>query len=286
MIEPLFMRYHGTQATANRKNKMDEKEIQLCTPDGIRVWRGFRSRRFFDNRAGFNSKIGGIFVPQTAQQMEPLGLRAYFPALLPDSLLPGNKNRLLKIPDEVALVIYPSRASYNEAVKHSVTGRAYGLLHSSVFNFNDPKIPPSQSGYPEPWSGELHWDTPCHLASNAIDWRSGVTHLLAARPDHNMTAENFLEQLNNIIHGWMLKAEKKVNGSIICASSEYLLYWEHSDTGTKEGSLLPLLQKILETPYLNSAARSVIVPPAFYQPDEGVDISAGDFLDVRVDTYR
>ncbi len=265
---------------------MNKKKITLCTPHGIRVWRGFRSRHFFNNRAGFDSKIGRIFVPQTAQQMEPLGLCAYFPALLPNSIHPGSNGRFLKIPDEIALVVYPSREIYDNAVKHSVAGRAYGLLHSSVFNFNDPKIPPSQSGYPEAWSGELNWDTPCYLVSNAIDWRSGVTRLLVAQPERNNIAENFLEQLNNIIHDWLLTAKKNVNGSIICASSEYLLYWEHREVDTEQGSLLPLLLKILDTPYINSTARPVVVPPAFQQPDEGVDISAGDFLDVRVDTCK
>ena len=79
---------------------MTRKDIRLCTPDGIRVWRGFRSRSFFDNRAKFDCFVGTVFVPQTAQQMEPLGLRAYFPALLPDSTPPGSNDRFLKIPDE------------------------------------------------------------------------------------------------------------------------------------------------------------------------------------------
>jgi NAD-dependent dihydropyrimidine dehydrogenase PreA subunit len=218
--------------------------------------------------------------------MEPLGLSAYFPALLPDSIPFGSNDRFLKIPDEIALVVYPSQEEYENAIKNSVAGRAYGLLHWPVFNGKDPEIPPSKSGHPEPWAGQLNWDTPCYLAPEAIDWRSGITRLLAARPAHKMSADSFLDQLNDIIRGWLLKRDKNINGSIICACPDYLLYWEHQENDTQEGSLLPLLLDILETPYIHSDAKPVIVPPAFHNPDAGVKISSGDFFDVRVDAYR
>jgi hypothetical protein len=265
---------------------MSDNAIRRCTPDGIRVWRGFRSRSFFDNRSGFDSIVGSIFVPQTAQQMEPLGLRAYFPALLPDSIPPGSNDQFLKIPDEVALVVYPSKEEYQQAVNLSVSGRAYSLLHWPVFNGNDPEIPPSRSGHPEPWSGALNWDQPCYLAPDAIDWRSGVIRLLVARPLRNIEPDDFLQRLNDIIRGWLLKRDANFDGAIICASHDYLLYWEHRAVDTEQGSLLPLLLGLLEAPYLNSAACPVIVPPAFHQPDTGVAMKAGDFLDVRVDVYR
>lgn len=255
-------------------------------PDGIRVWRGFRSRSFFDNREEFESIIGSIFVPQTVQQMEPLGLKAYFPALLPNSISFGSNDTFLKIPDEVALVVYPSKEIYQHAVEFSVAGRAYGLLHRPVFNVNDPEIPASKSGHPEPWTGVLNWDTPCYLTPEAIDWHAGVTRLLVAKPGRHSTAEEFLEQLNNIIRGWLLKRKKIFNGCIICANPQYLLYWEHREVDNEQGSLLPLLLEILEKPYINRMASPVIVPPAFHEPDEGVDMKAGDFLDVRVATYR
>lgn len=265
---------------------MSANKIKYCMPDGIRVWRGFRSRSFFDNRPGFDSIVASVFVPQTAQQMEPLGLRAYFPALLPDSIPPGSNDQFLKIPDEVALVVYPSKDEYAKAVSLSVAGRAYGLLHWPVFNGNDPEIPPSRSGHPEPWSGELSWDSPCYLAPDAIDWHSGVTRLLVARPTCNMAAATFLERLNDIIRCWLLKRDKNFDGSIICVTPDYLLYWEHRAVDTEQGSLLPQLLAILETPYINSAAVPVIVPPAFHEPDTGVDMKVGDFFDVRVDVYR
>lgn len=264
---------------------MNKKRI-LSKPDGIRVWRGFRSRSYFDNRPGFDKVIGSVFVPQTAQQMEPLGLSAYFPALLPDSIPPGSNDLFLKIPDEIALVVYPSKESYERAIKSSVAGRAYGILHWPVFNVSDPEIPASKSGHPVPWSGELNWDTPCYLVPDAIDWHSGTTRLLVAKPTQKESSENFLDRLNNIVRGWLLKHDKNINGSIICVSPDYLLYWEHREVDREEDSLLPLLQEILETPYLNSAAKPTIVPPAFHEPDEGLEITAGDFLEVHVGSYK
>lgn len=269
-----------------------------CTPDGIRVWRGFRSRAFIDKKEDFDKKVGSIFVPQTAQQMEPLGLCAYFPALLPDSIPPDTSNPgpndlapndiFLKIPDEIALVVYPSKEAYEKATTESVAGRAYGLLHVPVFNFDDkdPAIPPSKSGDPTPWSGELVWDVPCYLVPDAIDWQSGVTRLLAAKPAIKFEGDDFLDRLNDILRGWLMKRDENIDGSIICACPDYLLYWEHRKVDTDDGSLIPMLLDLLETPYINKSSSPVIVPPAFHEPDKGVDIKVGDFLDVRVDTFR
>lgn len=262
------------------------KKKRLSKPEGIRVWRGFRSRSYFDNRPGFDKVIGSVFVPQTAQQMEPLGLNAYFPALLPDSIPPGSNDQFLKIPDEIALVVYPSKKCYEHAINSSVAGRAYGILHWPVFNVSDPEIPPSKSGHPEPWSGGLNWDSPCYLVPDEIDWRAGTTRLLAAKPAHKESSEKFLKKLNDIVRGWLLKRDKNINGSIICVTPDYLLYWEHREYDKEADSLIPLLLDILETPYLNNKAKPAIVPPAFHEPDEGLKISAGDFLEVHVDYYK
>ena len=265
---------------------MKNKQAMLCSPCGIRVWRGFRSRAFFNDREGFDKIIGEVFVPQTAQQMEPLGLCAYFPALLPDSIPPGSNDQFLKIPDEVALVVYPSKEYYQRAATSSVAGRAYSLLHWPFFNGYDPDIPRSQSGHPEPWAGTLDWDVPYYLVPDAIDWRSGVTHLLVARPLFSMKPEVFCEHLNTVIRDWLEKRERHINGSVIFACPEYLLYWEHREMDCDHDSLIPRLLPLLESPYLNSAATPVIVPPAFHEPDEGVNIRVGECLNVRVDIYK
>ena len=256
--------------------------MKKCSPCGLRVWRGFRSRSYFNKRDNFDKIIREVFIPQTAQQMEPLGLCAYFPALLPNSIPAGSNDQFLKIPDEVALVVYPSIESYQRAVTSSVAGRAYSLLHWPVFNGNDPEIPPSQSAHPEPWAGSLVWDEPSYLIDDAIDWRSGVTQLLVARPLFSMTANTFLEKLNTTINDWLLKRACNINGSIISACPDYLLYWEHRESDCDNGSLLPLLLELLETPYINTQARPIAIPPAFHEPDDGVDIKVGECLDVRV----
>lgn len=254
---------------------------------GIRVWRGYRSESLLHKRQDFTDKLKTIFIPQTAQQMYPLGLQAYFPAILPETFVTGPADRSdLLIPDEVALVVYPSDEAYKQATQKSVAGRAYGLLHSTVFNFSDTSVlPRSTSDTPVPWQEDWHWDQSLALIDEPIDWQRGMTSVLLARPTSTLSPVQFCRALNDIVSGWREAPRQWVDGSVLCVNRHWLLYWEHQQllTGAPESeSLMERLSSILDTPYIAKNAKLISVPPIFTNPDNGVDCEVGELLSVCV----
>jgi len=253
--------------------------------DGIRVWRGFIAEHFFHQRDAFASNLKSIFIPQTAQQMMRLGLQSYFPAIVPKS----NTLREIAIPDEVALLVYPSDADYQTAAKNNVAGRAYGALHGTAFNFNPQSaIPQSRSGYHIPWVNDWGWGQTYSLLFNSPDWHAGQTSVLLAEPSRQLSTAAFYQAVSEAIENWLHEQKIGIGASIICVDQDYLLYWEHSNSepGNTEqpvtSSLIPRLKPLLEAPHVYQRARTVIVPPAFTIPDGGVDCEMGELLSVEV----
>lgn len=251
-------------------------------PSGVRVWWGYRHEQFAQNRAGFDKTLSSIFIPQTWQQMSALGLCAYFPALVP---LAAEDE--WPLPDELALVHYPSAEQYRFATRETVAGRAYGLLHSTAFNFNNPLLPTSGSDFPAPWVETVDFAQPTYLVDKAIQWRSGVTHMLMARPILDVGSAEYKKQINQAIQQWLKQRESHVKGSdsnvdgaIILMHPHWLCYWEHRTDSCEQNSLLPLLRPLLQDPIIDKQASTITVPPLFSGPDDGVDIKQGDFVDV------
>ena len=254
-------------------------------PDGIRVWRGFTAGRLLFQRKDFIANLKDIFIPQTAQQMMMLGLQSYFPAIVPKSDI----RREITVPDEVALLIYPSDDCYKEAAKKNVAGRAYGALHATAFNFDQNiAIPSSKSGYPTPWVNDWEWDQSYTLMHSNPNWDTGQTSLLLANPSTELSAAEFYGAVSKTINEWLAKPRIDIDCSIICITEDYLLYWEHAniqpagETQSVTGSLIPELCSLLETPYIRQPARTVVVPPVFTLPDFGVECEVGELLSLRV----
>ncbi len=266
-------------------------ERVLCTPDGIRVWRGYRSTSFIDDRDTFDQLIKSIFVPHTAQQMLPLGLQSYFPALLPDSRLMsadtnGRNDILLVLPDEIALVVYPSLDAYDHAAKASVAGRAYGMLHWPMFSRNEPPIPDSLSGHPVPWNKDWDFDTPLALVDDAIDWQTGITEAIVLQRNFKQSKAEYRSAINACVTKWLSDDHAQIDGSILSVNEHYLLYWEHRKSAIDKQSLKHALMQFMGPPYLQNVAKKVIVQPAFTDNDRGVDMSVGEVLDVRTNAYK
>ena len=260
---------------------MGKSSAVLAEPGGIRVWRGFRSSEFYKDRPGFDKLIGSVFVPHTAQQMYPLGLAAYFPTLLPDTFVDTSSIRALCVPDEIALVVYPSKAAYDQAVRNSVAGRAYGLLHWPMFNFKDPEIPKSQSSHPTKWCATCEFDIPYFLRPDTIDWHSGSTKLFVGLPPKNSDANKFLDEVSSHVNQWLRLSNPNVVGSILCVSEHYVLLWEHYSNEDPCGSLMHSLDKLCDTVLVTKLATTVSVPPAFTMSDCGISLNVGDIVDVR-----
>jgi len=253
---------------------------------GIRVWRGYRKLEEVDDETqAFERKLKSVFIPQTAQQLEPLGLVNYFPVLVPKA----DCRAEVCIPDELALVVYLSKAHYQRA-QTSIAGKAYGALHATAFNFNrDLIIPASTSDAPTAWSKAWEFDRSYCLCGEEIDWGQGSTRVLLAKPVSTLAAPSFRDALTNIVSEWLERRSETINtinASILCVNENWLLYWEHSestaDLDAAYGSLIPKLRSLLEEPYVLSQARKVTVPPAFTFEDDGVECDAGELLSVSV----
>ena len=127
---------------------------------GIRVWRGWRKETVAWDK--FIRHLATIFIPATWQVMGRLGLRLYVPSVLAESKPEG-------MPDEVALLFYPSQSAYLAARFRSAAGRAYGLLHEAVFAFT-----------PERRS----------TSTTAVSWSPGQPAPLQDQPFHRQATGN------------------------------------------------------------------------------------------------
>lgn len=249
--------------------------------DGIRVWRGYRSLDYTEQRDSFIKQLKEIFIPQTAQQMMPLGLNAYFPAIVPETQSATTQ----LVPDEVALVVYPSAKAYETATQKNVAGRAYSTLHSTVFNFSKKSTTPnSTSDSPEAWQPNWYWNTSYSLIKDKADWSTGTTRVLLAQPSAELNRLGFYRSVNDIVNAWRETKNGDVDAGILCVELNWLLYWEHSSSlhADTPGSLIEHLLPILERPLLNTPARLVTVPPAFSLPDDGVECKEGELLNVKI----
>ncbi|MGH9277206.1 MAG: hypothetical protein ACRD12_03740 [Acidimicrobiales bacterium] len=83
-----------------------------------------------------------VFIPGTPLMLRDLGLAAYIPVLLPDA--PAT----VDLPDEAALIAYPSRARYTHARQNSILGQLYTHTHLFVFDTSR-----SDGAFPEPLQG-------------------------------------------------------------------------------------------------------------------------------------
>ncbi|SMF19810.1 hypothetical protein SAMN02745866_01221 [Alteromonadaceae bacterium Bs31] len=246
---------------------------------GMRVWRGFRSMDYLENRPRFLNTLKSQFIPQTAQQMMPLGLQAYFPAIVPKTAC----SSLRVVPDEIALVVYPSQSVYEQATQNSVAGRAYGALHGTAFNFSsDAVTPKSTSDSPLLWQPGWDYGKSYSLFPTAIDWRKGSTRVLLAQPSAELNRLQFYRALDSVVNQWRDKGSTGVDAGILCTELDWLLYWEHSPANKSveetQGSLIPNIAPLLETPLINAVARTVLIPPAFSLPDPGIECDEGELL--------
>ncbi len=257
---------------------MDKKDkaVQGIHPAGVRVWQGFRIASMVADWQRFSEQLGKVFIPATVQQMQPLGLHAYFPLILPDSGF--------TLPDELALVVYPTQDVYKAATRETVAGRAYGALHGTVFNFSrEGDIPHSRSYFPVAWSGDLEDNRPVYLKETAIDWHSGVMRclVLISRDTGGMTEQ--LENISVVVNEWLSTPSAGTDNVILQVESDYLLCWEHYSHTATAGLTDLLTAQIQGRVVIDTCAEKVMVKPLFSEPDNGVAPTAGRLMDVRLE---
>lgn len=246
-------------------------------PQGIRVWQGYRAERYLNRRDDFIDTLGKLFIPATVQMMEPIGLKCYFPTILPESDF--------LLPDEIALVGYDSQDSYYGAAKTTTAGRAYGALHGNVFNFSrDGDIPWSKSDFPQKFSNEITIGQPYYLCDKAIDWRDNKTNIYCAKRLAQVSTQEMIEHIQSIIPVWQ-QQNINVNGSILVCEKNFVLYWEHStfwDSDKSLSSLFPFFAPVLEQPIISGKPLLKSIPALNTFDYEGLSVSEGSNLNVRL----
>jgi hypothetical protein len=253
-----------SSASAKRPTKA-KPGIRPVPPDAVRVWRGYRLANL--TGAAFLGALGGIFIPVTAQLQRLYGLTAYLPTVLPLGKPAG-------VPDEIALVFYETQQAYNDT-KLIVAGRAYSSLHSTVFAF-----PASESGFPVPLGGELAFDTPYHLFSDAADWQSGFSQVFVGTRKAADSPAKFAGALYAFLRRLAAHRPAGLDGVVVCATADWILYWEH---WKNEGDSLK--GKISDLPKL---AERILLQPSAPTPIDvsltahyaGLSVTGGESMNI------
>lgn len=159
------------------------------SPDGIRMFRGYR-RADLDPDI-FLQELGSTFMPGTPLMQAPLGLWAYLPAVLD---LPDHPP---DFPDEVAVIVYLSRAVYDSKRESSLSRRMYTRSHTAVFDMQRSvgqfPTPICQQRDPTRDDGADAW----YLFDEPVDWQDG--HTRVAFVTSQDTDLGFLAALRNSV---------------------------------------------------------------------------------------
>ncbi|EOD77523.1 hypothetical protein D515_03764 [Grimontia indica] len=258
-------------------------KTKLMTPNGIRVWQGYRSLQYQDDIEGFLSKLGQIFIPVTVQLMSPMGLRMYYPAVVPQPT-DCPKNRL---PNEIALVGYPSQQTYFDASHRTVAGRAYSSLHQTVFNFDTGDMPASFSDFPiaYPGASQFNWKTPYYLSGEAVDWHELYVGVLiwtwpeSLLADKKKLAIDLLDLCNE-----QMGSNKNLFEVIVVMQQDYGIIWFASDALRWPANILQYLEANECRTVMKAFHDITNISPLFSEDDNGIAVSLGEALDVRLST--
>jgi hypothetical protein len=241
-----------------------------CAPrpvpaDSVRVFRGRKKAGV--RRDIFVERLGQLFMPFTVQMQRQYGLTAYLPAVLPES-------KEGTIPDEVALVFYRTQECYGEA-KRRVGGRAYSELHELVFD-----MPASRSGFPKLLAAdEITPDQPYHLFERSIDWQTGYCRLFVGTRKADEGSDAFLASVAKAAR--RVQADpRSLDAAIFSATSEWVVWWDHSPTGIATGPVhhLEAVANLVHA----SAARRLRVPANLLEPYAGLSLNAQtDFVNLQ-----
>ncbi len=237
----------------------------------VRVWLGYALPQFRSDagRPAFYKKLGSIFIPATVQMMQPWGLTAYLPTVLP-SHAASNAN----IPDEIALVFYESCEAYEQAAHASVAGRAYEALHATVFNFDEASaIPASRSGFPVLFGEERLMAKPegyYSLFEAQVNWQQGNTVVLVCTTENGeLPLKALAAKLGNL----QSKPPKGLDGLMLATAKDVIVLWAHWSREPENMNLLdgiPALQQVLST-----RAQPAFVPMPDTVSFPGVEVGAG-----------
>ena len=232
-------------------------------PTAARLWCGFSGCK---DRDDFMNQLRSTFIPGTVQLLRNLGLTAYFPAI-PTVKKPDT------CPDEVALVFYESAERYEHA-KRTLAGRAYSLLHQSVFSFASPRR--SWSNFPSPYDGTLASEHCYYLFDGEIDWYAGRARVLIGTRKTNQPATEFLARVAESLTAVQSAHPAHVDAAMVAVTDDYVVFWDHRNTDGDDAHLERLAT--VSDLVMRREAREVAVQAPLDAPFDGVQIDPDECL--------
>lgn len=243
-------------------------------PDSVRVWRGFCKSGM--KQEDFGKQLGAVFIPSAVQVQVPLGMTAYLPTVLPF-------DKPVSVPDEIALVFYESKAVYGRTFRTTV-GRAYGLLHGTVFAPTQ-GLPPgeskSASGWPTLLKDKVETDKAYYLFKTETDWQKGPVRLYVGTRKADLEPADFTEEVGKVWKKIQASPPKGLDGAIAVLTEDYLIYWEHWIVKqAKSHSGLTGLRRVAEPVLVQEANPMKVVSDAFAEYS-GPKIKGGECLNLQ-----
>ncbi|MBU6997059.1 MAG: hypothetical protein HXS41_06015 [Theionarchaea archaeon] len=231
----------------------------------VRVWRGYK-RKEVELREFFQ-KSGSVFVPAAVEMERQLGMHVYVPAFPAGIEKPGT------VPDETAILFWESQKTYHDAFK-TLAERIYVLTHGPLFG------PPSTADFPEYLGKTFEAEKPYYLYDTPADWMHGVvTHLVGGRPE-DQTPKEFLSHIEAWAHHQQNRKPEGLDGAIICAGTDYVVYWEHWVALEGRNSSIRDLAELAVLILLKDAT-PVSLPAGLWDDWEGLTITSGDCLNLQ-----
>ncbi|WP_157742956.1 hypothetical protein [Halomonas sp. hl-4] len=244
---------------------------EMQTMRAVRVWLGYALPELASGtgRERFYQQLGEVFIPATVQSMAPQGLQAYVPSVLPSSHHP-------KVPDEVALVFYPSRQCYQQASHATVAGRGYGALHSTVFSFQAQQgRPASHSDFPAPFNGQPEQTGPVQLFDSGGNWQQGeVFSEVWLR--HGQSVAAFRREICDAMTILLARPLKELLGVFYYQDDNLCVVWSHWQ---RHGRVLQT-NAIGELIWADSAV-SVAVPHSPFAAYPGLSVGPGSSFNLQ-----
>lgn len=233
--------------------------------NAVRVWRGYKQKEV--ELSEFFQKSGSVFVPAAVEMERALGLHMYVPAF------PAGIKKPETVPDETAILFWETQQTYHDAFK-TLAERIYVLTHGPLFG------PPSTADFPEFLGKTFEAEKPYYLVDTPADWMHGaVTHFVGGRPD-NQTPKEFLSHIETWAHHEQNRQPEGLDGAIICAGTDYVVYWEHWITQDERDSSIEDLAE-LGVLILLKDATPLSLPAGLWDNWEGLTITSGDCLNLQ-----
>ena len=187
-----------------------------ANPNAIRIFWGYKKEGL--DKSTFFKELGETFMPATPFVLAPTGLNGYLPAVL-------NLDPVLKHPDEVALIVYPTVDLYNEARQNSLVGRIYTYSHEGVFDMKQSRGQfPGPSDNPIKHTSIDRWTW--YISGKNYDWQNGNSRLIVASSLSNCFT--LLQEFTKKIKGNLV--DYGIDEIIIATTATFSTIWFYSQS--------------------------------------------------------